>query len=149
METLQAGRSDPWYMLGNAQAGVQALEQQQTPSVPTVPAMDPSAFAKTVQISTVGGTIIDVGDPGATMVCGSAIPPVIPISRTSVVRALAENADPELVKLFIEEAHEELAKIQRHFPAWDQHPMDRESLVTVRRSFHTLKGSGRMVGARE
>ena len=149
METLQAGRSDPWYMLDNAQACVQALEQQQTPAVPTVPAMDPSAFAKTVQISTVGGTIIDVGDPGATMVGGSAIPPVIPISRTSVVRALAENADPELVKLFIEEAHEELAKIQRHFPAWDQNPMDRESLVTVRRSFHTLKGSGRMVGARE
>src|ERR1700722_7475048 len=152
METLQAGRSDPWYMLDNAQACVQALEQQQTPVVPTVPAMDPSAFAKTVQISTVGGTIIDVGDPGATMVGGTggaAIPPVIPISRTSVVRALQENADPELVKLFIEEAHEELVKIQRHFPAWDQNPMDRESLVTVRRSFHTLKGSGRMVGARE
>ena len=149
METLQAGRSDPWYMLDNAQACVQALEQQQTPAVPTVPPIDPSAFAKTVQISTVGGTIIDVGDPGATMVGGSAIPPVIPISRTSVVRALAENTDPELVKLFIEEAHEELAKIQRHFPAWDQNPMDRESLVTVRRSFHTLKGSGRMVGARE
>ena len=152
METLQAGRSDPWYMLDNAQACVQALEQQQTPSVPTVPAMDPAAFAKTVQISTVGGTIIDVGDPGATMVGGTgsaAIPPIIPPSRTSVVRALAENADPELVKLFIEEAHEELVKIQRHFPAWDQNPMDRESLVTVRRSFHTLKGSGRMVGARE
>ncbi len=152
METLQAGRSDPWYMLDNAQACVQALEQQQTPSVPTVPSMDPSAFAKTVQISTVGGTIIDVGDPGATMVGGtgtSAIPPIIPPSRTSVVRALAENADPELVKLFIEEAHEELVKIQRYFPAWDQNPMDRESLVTVRRSFHTLKGSGRMVGARE
>ena len=150
METLQAGRSDPWYMLDNAQSCIQALEQTETLSVPTVPALDPGAFAKTVQISTVGGTTIDVGDPGATLV-GSAgsIPPVVPASRTSVVRALAENADPELVKLFIEEAHEELVKIQRYFPAWDQNPMDRESLVTVRRSFHTLKGSGRMVGARE
>src|SRR5580658_3767434 len=145
METLQAGRSDPWYMLDNAQACVQALEHTATPAVPTVPALDPSAFAKTVQISTVGGTVVDLSE---TQV-GAAVPPVIPPSRTSVVRALAENADPELVKLFIEEAHEELAKIQRHFPAWDQNPMDRESLVTVRRSFHTLKGSGRMVGARE
>ncbi len=147
METLQAGRSDPWYMLDNAQSCIQALEQTDTPAVPTVPALDPGAFAKTIQISTVGGTTIDVG---ATLV-GSAgsIPPIVPASRTSVVRALAESADPELVKLFIEEAHEELAKIQRHFPAWDQNPMDRESLVTVRRSFHTLKGSGRMVGARE
>jgi chemosensory pili system protein ChpA (sensor histidine kinase/response regulator) len=147
METLQAGRSDPWYMLDNAQSCVQALEHTQTPTVPTVPALDPGAFAKTVQISTVGGTVIDVGDPGATL--AGAIPPVVSPSRTSVVRALAESADPELVKLFIEEAHEELVKIQHHFPAWDQNPMDRESLVTVRRSFHTLKGSGRMVGARE
>jgi len=147
METLQAGRSDPWYMLDNAQSCVQALEQTQTPTLPTVPALDPGSFAKTVQISTVGGTIIDVGDPGATL--AGAIPPVVSPSRTSVVRALQESADPELVKLFIEEAHEELVKIQRHFPAWDQNPMDRESLVTVRRSFHTLKGSGRMVGARD
>ena len=32
---------------------------------------------------------------------------------------------------------------------WDQNPLERDALVTVRRSFHTLKGSGRMVGARE
>src|SRR5579863_4911334 len=50
METLQAGRSDPWYMLDNAQACVQALEHQQAPVIPTVPPVEPSAFAKTVQI---------------------------------------------------------------------------------------------------
>src|SRR5690348_15873193 len=147
METLQAGRSDPWYMLDNAQSCVQAHEQTQTPTLTTVPAMDPGAFAKTVQISTVGGTIIDVGDPGATL--AGAIPPVVSPSRTSVIRALQESADPELVKLFIDEAHEELDKIQRHFPAGDQTPMDRESLVTVSRSFHSLHGSGRMDSARE
>src|SRR3569833_2865373 len=95
METLQAGRSDPLYMLDNAQSCVQALEQTQTPTVPTVPALDPGAFARTVQISTVGGTVIDVGDPGATL--AGAIPPVVSPSRTSVVRALQESADPELV----------------------------------------------------
>ena len=63
--------------------------------------------------------------------------------------ALAEHADPELVKLFIEEAHEELAKIRHNFPVWDENPLERDSLVTVRRSLHTLKGSGRMVGARD
>src|SRR6201996_2553234 len=86
METLQAGRSDPWYMLDNAQSCIQALEHTQTPQVPTVPPLDPGSFAKTVQISTVGGTIVDVGDAGATFVGGSAIPPVAPASRTSVVR---------------------------------------------------------------
>ena len=147
METLQAGRSDPWYMLDNAQACVQALEQQQSPPVPTVPALEPSSYAKTVQIAQTGLIIGSESDPSATAV-GNAAPTLSP-SRTAVVTALAESADPELVKLFIEEAHEELAKITRCFPAWDQNPLDRESLITVRRSFHTLKGSGRMVGARD
>ena len=53
METLQAGRSDPWYMLDNAQACLQALEQQVTPSVPTVPPLEPGAYAKTVAITSV------------------------------------------------------------------------------------------------
>src|SRR6185437_4830225 len=55
----------------------------------------------------------------------------------------------ELVKLFIEEAREELEKITRQFPVWDQNPLEQSALATVRRSFHTLKGSGRMVGARD
>ncbi|MFL6600580.1 MAG: Hpt domain-containing protein [Steroidobacteraceae bacterium] len=143
METLQAGRSDPWYMLDNAQACVQALEHQQAPVVPTLPAVEPSAYARTLQISpsAVFGTETD---PGSTLVGAAA-----PTSTRSNVPPLAETADPELVKLFIEEAHEELAKIKKFFPAWDQNPMERDSLITVRRSFHTLKGSGRMVGARE
>jgi chemosensory pili system protein ChpA (sensor histidine kinase/response regulator) len=143
METLQAGRSDPWYMLDNAQACVQALEHQQTPVLPVLPAVEPSAYARTVAISpsVVFGT---EGDPSSTLVGSSA-----PTSTRTNVAPLAETADPELIKLFIEEAHEELAKIKKFFPAWDQNPMERDSLITVRRSFHTLKGSGRMVGARE
>jgi chemosensory pili system protein ChpA (sensor histidine kinase/response regulator) len=56
--------------------------------------------------------------------------------------------DPELLALFIEEAGEEIATIGRLFPLWEENPSDRESLTRVRRAFHTLKGSGRMVGAR-
>ncbi len=62
--------------------------------------------------------------------------------------AEAEAVDPQFVELFIEEAKEEITSIQRAFPLWDQNPMDLESLASLRRSFHTLKGSGRMVGAR-
>ncbi|MBS0614126.1 MAG: Hpt domain-containing protein, partial [Proteobacteria bacterium] len=58
------------------------------------------------------------------------------------------DLDPELLELFIEEAKEEIASIQKVFPQWDENPMDTDALVTLRRSFHTLKGSGRMVGAR-
>ena len=56
--------------------------------------------------------------------------------------------DPELLSLFIEEAGEEIATIGRLYPLWAENPADRESLARVRRAFHTLKGSGRVVGAR-
>jgi chemosensory pili system protein ChpA (sensor histidine kinase/response regulator) len=144
METLQAGRADPWYMLDNAQACVQALEQQPTPAPPTVPALEPSAYAKTVQIPSGAAAGAAAAQPDARAVGAAA-----PTLAASPPKAPVELADPELMKLFIEEAHEELVKIQQGFPVWDQNPLERDSLVTVRRSFHTLKGSGRMVGARE
>jgi chemosensory pili system protein ChpA (sensor histidine kinase/response regulator) len=147
METLQAGRADPWYMLDNAQGCVQALEQEPTPSVPTVAPATATGLARAVPeagVATAGAA--------ATMVLpaqNAAAAPTLAASSTARLAALAENADPELVKLFIEEAREELERIQHFFPEWDQNPLEREALVTVRRSFHTLKGSGRMVGARE
>jgi chemosensory pili system protein ChpA (sensor histidine kinase/response regulator) len=151
METLQAGRSDPWYMLDNAQACVQALEQQQSVPVPTVAPLEPSSFAKTVQIpATMPLDATHVADASSTTPdLGEQAPPVLTPSSTAKLAAVAENADPELVKLFVEEAREELAKIERGFPVWDQNPLERDAGLTVRRSFHTLKGSGRMVGARE
>src|SRR5208282_5958119 len=72
------------------------------------------------------------------------------LPRLTEVAALPAAApDPELVALFIEEAREEIAKINELFPRWDENPLDQDALIRVRRSFHTLKGSGRMVGARQ
>ena len=58
-----------------------------------------------------------------------------------------DRSDPELVEVFIEEAKEEIANIQRNLPAWAADRANSEALIAARRSFHTLKGSGRMVGA--
>src|SRR6266699_6993293 len=143
METLQAGRSDPWYMLDNAQACVQALEQQPTPGVPTVEPLESAALARTLQIPSVSPPPGRRPDAAAV---DAAAPTLAPSKRGA---APAEPADPELMKLFIEEAREELARIQHVFPVWDHVPLERAALITVRRAFHTLKGSGRMVGARE
>jgi chemosensory pili system protein ChpA (sensor histidine kinase/response regulator) len=59
----------------------------------------------------------------------------------------SEAVDPELRQIFIDEAREEIVRIQQHFPVWEQNPQETPSLTILRRSFHTLKGSGRMVGA--
>ncbi|MBK6596564.1 MAG: Hpt domain-containing protein [Proteobacteria bacterium] len=70
------------------------------------------------------------------------------LSRTIVRPELPpEPVDPDLLALYIEEAREEIAKIAQLLPQWDANPLAVDSLADVRRAFHTLKGSGRMVGA--
>jgi chemosensory pili system protein ChpA (sensor histidine kinase/response regulator) len=54
--------------------------------------------------------------------------------------------DAELLGVFIEEAAEVLATIESELVKSRAQPHDLEVLTTIRRGFHTLKGSGRMVG---
>src|SRR5690348_3403170 len=101
METLQAGRADPWYMLDNALVCVKALEQQPTPPVPTIEPLDANAYARTVAIPTAAPL---TAAPASAASVGAAAPTLSESAHKAV--ALADSADPELVKLFIEEAHE-------------------------------------------
>jgi len=66
-----------------------------------------------------------------------------------LAEASSEEVDAELLGIFIEEAHEVLAAVGALQPQLAAQPHDRDTLTTVRRSFHTLKGSGRMVGLAE
>ncbi|WP_166266870.1 Hpt domain-containing protein [Marinobacter caseinilyticus] len=59
----------------------------------------------------------------------------------------SDLVDDEILEIFVEEAEEVLATIHTFYPRLRQHPDDREALTEVRRAFHTLKGSGRLVGA--
>jgi chemosensory pili system protein ChpA (sensor histidine kinase/response regulator) len=52
-----------------------------------------------------------------------------------------------LLEVFIEEAAEVLETISEYLPRWCEDPSDKVALGEVRRAFHTLKGSGRMVRA--
>jgi chemosensory pili system protein ChpA (sensor histidine kinase/response regulator) len=135
METLQSGRTDPWYMLDNAEICIRALAED---APAPVRALAVTAAAPTGEIRQT---------PEATVALdrnireqASTHPLIVPTDM--------QTLDPQFVELFIEEAKEEITSIERSFPRWDQNPMDLESLVTMRRSVHTLKGSGRMVGAR-
>ena len=70
------------------------------------------------------------------------VPPVEPTPTP----AGRPGVDAELLQVFLEEAGEVLETIQKALPVCRHKPEDREALVSVRRAFHTLKGSGRMVG---
>ncbi|MCL6414133.1 Hpt domain-containing protein [Aestuariirhabdus sp. Z084] len=55
--------------------------------------------------------------------------------------------DDEVLEIFIEEAEEVHETITEFFPKWRANHEDGDARTEVRRAFHTLKGSGRMVGA--
>ncbi|MBU1363685.1 MAG: Hpt domain-containing protein [Gammaproteobacteria bacterium] len=60
-----------------------------------------------------------------------------------------EEIDAELLAIFLEEANEVLATIDEQKAVLAATPDNVEALTTVRRSMHTLKGSGRMVGLKD
>jgi chemosensory pili system protein ChpA (sensor histidine kinase/response regulator) len=57
-----------------------------------------------------------------------------------------ETIDAEMLEIFLEEADEVLASVNENLSICHEHPGNKDALTTLRRSFHTLKGSGRMVG---
>jgi chemosensory pili system protein ChpA (sensor histidine kinase/response regulator) len=118
LETVSAGRTDPWYMLDNADRCLDLLE--------SLPMAKPAAAT--------------AAPPPAPKKIAAATPP-------SVMQVEQDRSDPEIVEVFIEEAKEEIASIQRNLPVWAADRANSEALISTRRSFHTLKGSGRMVGA--
>jgi chemotaxis protein histidine kinase CheA len=58
-----------------------------------------------------------------------------------------DASDGEIIDIFVEEAEEVLQTIDRNLAVWRQRPTDSNALAGIRRCFHTLKGSGRMVKA--
>ena len=72
---------------------------------------------------------------------------VAPSQETArLAEASKEVVDHELLDIYLEEAQEVLVTINEHLGIMRRRPHDHEALITIRRGFHTLKGSGRMVG---
>ena len=86
-----------------------------------------------------------------------ALAQVAPTPATSAVLAteadygefeiLGDDADEEILEIFIEEALEVLEELHSNLPQWKSNSDDEEALSVIRRCFHTLKGSGRLIGA--
>jgi chemosensory pili system protein ChpA (sensor histidine kinase/response regulator) len=173
METLQAGRADPWYMLDNAQACLQALSEIGTGATTQMRALrELDDHAATLVGDAQSSTMATTHQRTTLLTSTQQATQVIPTQQSAQIAAQAaaqkagsadagarkpippvlqpppDKSDPEFLELFIEEARDEIAKLQRLFPLWDDNPQDLESLTNMRRSFHTLKGSGRMVGAK-
>ena len=157
LETVQQGRGHPTSMLDNAEACVDALgfplgytpdgddledalEDLESTGVPAAeseaPAKEPAA-AEAATPDTEGAAEKPAAKPKE---------PPAPEKKLAVGPA-PDEVDPEILEIFLEEAQEEITSLNENFPHWKRNPEHQDSLNTVRRSFHTLKGSGRMVGA--
>ncbi|MFJ2365318.1 Hpt domain-containing protein [Pseudomonas sp. NPDC087697] len=76
-------------------------------------------------------------NPPALITPGSLLPPP----------ADEEPVDDELREVFLEETDEVLEVLREYLPRWLASPDSASVLSELRRAFHTLKGSGRMVRA--
>ena len=56
--------------------------------------------------------------------------------------------DAEILEIFIEELDEIFVELEPLLVQWIEQPSQQDALTDIRRHFHTLKGSGRMVGAK-
>jgi chemosensory pili system protein ChpA (sensor histidine kinase/response regulator) len=82
-------------------------------------------------------TPLSAVNPPALTTPGSLLPP--PVGE--------EPVDDELRQVFLEETDEVLQVLREYLPRWSANPEDKSALSELRRAFHTLKGSGRMVRA--
>ena len=140
METVKAGRSEPWYMLDNAEACLAVLRDVEH-------RLAEEAKSGPQESQTMKIDAAEIAAQAASLAAEQGAMQETEVMPLPVVAPTAEYLDPELLELFIEEAKEEVASMKRKLPLWQDSPDDMEILITVRRSFHTLKGSGRMVGA--
>ncbi|MDE2178338.1 MAG: Hpt domain-containing protein [Xanthomonadaceae bacterium] len=62
-------------------------------------------------------------------------------------QAAADEIDAEIREVFVDEVQEEISGLGASVPAWLAQVDHLDALKPIRRAFHTLKGSGRLVGA--
>jgi len=135
MEMLQAGRRDPGRMLENAELSVAALK----PPVGKVVSLRSARIEPETApagLSPAPGSVETVPAGAAPAGAGGAPAPLA-----------AAGVEPEFLQLFVEEAREHVASLVALFSQWREDALDSGALRDLRRIFHTLKGSGRMVGA--
>ena len=86
----------------------------------------------------------ELAEPGKEI--EPAAPPTEMAAESRPLPTSEAAIDAELLDVYLEEAIEVLATIEAQREACHADAFDREALTVIRRSFHTLKGSGRMVG---
>ncbi|MGQ7959785.1 Hpt domain-containing protein [Pseudomonas sp. SP16.1] len=113
------------------------LPEVELPSAPEPAPIQEEPAQKALSMADVMAAPVQAINPPAADVPPSLLPPP----------ADEEPVDDELLEVFIEEVGEVLETIGEYLPQWQADTDNKDALIEVRRAFHTLKGSGRMVRA--
>ena len=129
---------------GVQDAGLDDLSQLLDQPVDHVPLAEQTDEAHGAE-QVVAGTDTPVGAKADL----SQVAPPTQVVDSPLVPLADEDDEEDLLNIFLEEAREVLGNGQAAVTMLREHPGDLESLTTLRRAFHTLKGSSRMVGLTE
>ncbi len=140
-----------------------AVAEAVTPAEPVVAA--PAAAVESDNATASGTDAVDEADAASEIAAGlaaeasaaaeAAKPAAVAVDVVPAGDAMAagfesagDEIDDEIREIFLEEFQDEISNLDALLPAWRIAPEDAEALRPIRRVFHTLKGSGRLVGAR-
>jgi chemosensory pili system protein ChpA (sensor histidine kinase/response regulator) len=105
---------------------------------------EPLGFASAAKLSDRVAELVTRANRAAGLAPASIAPmePVMPVPSEDNVEAI----DAELLEIFLEEAATVLSDAEASMRVLDADPESATATANLRRGFHTLKGSGRMVG---
>jgi chemosensory pili system protein ChpA (sensor histidine kinase/response regulator) len=136
-DTLELDEADSPANWNDAELAALELPEVELPSAPLSAEPAPPVAEKALSMADVMAAPVQAINPPAHDVPPSLLPPP----------ADEEPIDEELLEVFIEEVGEVLETIAEYFPQWCADTDNKTALSEIRRAFHTLKGSGRMVRA--
>src|SRR3990167_7043025 len=137
LEALEFDLADNPAEWDEAELASRELPEVDLPSAPLEVEALPAETEPALSMADVMAAPVQAINPPAHDVPPSLLPPP----------ADEEPVDEELMEVFIEEVGEVLETIAEYFPQWCADSENKEALAEIRRAFHTLKGSGRMVRA--
>ena len=152
LETLPDPHGQRLDLLEKARASLEALHYWPLPE--PAPATDAAPVAPAAADAALEADAHDLvaEEPAAPSAPAPELVAVHAVHGAAMVpagfEAAGDEIDDEIRGIFLEEFEEEIGNLDRLLPGWTLAPQDAEALRPIRRVFHTLKGSGRLVGAK-
>ena len=142
-EDLAAAALD---MASQSMASQGMASQDAAPAAP--PTTSPPPADGEVAMPEAGAPPVEAATVAEAVEPTSSDAPTVATTGAADGFAHSDDIDDEIREVFLEELEEEIGNLDQLLVVWRRAPENMEQLRSIRRVFHTLKGSGRLVGAK-